>query len=875
MPEFRPFFRFIAKPAKRRRTGIGQDEMKKDGMNRRGFLYGSSLAATARLASAAPQRRIVIAVAGRMAAAEPVKLARKALAEALAAAGYSVVHAAKGAPTILIKGDQHIAAEGFTIAQSQYRNRSVLTVGGGDARGLMYGVRELVSRLQQDPATALSFTAPLAARPLNPVRSVMRQFTCGLYDKPWFYDREMWPAYLAMLAGQRFNRLHLCFGLAYDALGHVADSYFLFTYPFLLDVPGYRVRVGGLPDSERERNLETLKYISEQAVAHGLDFQLGLWMHGYEWPAAPGVAQIEGLTAGNHAAYCRDALTLLLRRLPAVSSVSLRFHGESGIKEGSYAFWKTVFSGVPAAGRKIEIDLHAKGVDEEMIGNALATGMPVNIAPKYWAEHLGMPYHQASIRDYDMPKPGQVGKGLMTLSEGARSFTRYGFADLLRDDRRYSVRYRVFPGTQHVLAWGDPQWAGAYGRMFAFGGSNGADLMEPLTYRGRRGSAKAGVPRSGYTAAKLEARWDWQKYQDWYRSFGRGLYDPGEQAAPATALAKALACASRILPMVTTAYMPSAACDAYWPEVYWNQPLAAEASPNPYTDTLAPKLFHNAGSLDPQLFSTMHEFAGELLGQASGKCSPIQVAIWLERESGEATEQLRAAGEPRSVAEMRLAVDVAMLAGLGRFFAAKFRAGVLYALFEQSGDKRALAAALSHYRQARTAWAGIAARADGVYADVSSSDVVSEHGAWADKLTAIDADIAALETLGGKPGTDARLAAAIAAAEAKASPASVPVRHAPPSGFTAGADVALGFETDTAVREAVLWYRPVNQAQRWQSAAMTATANGWQGVIPAAATASPYPLQYYAVLRSSPETATLYPGFATLCTQPYVVLNRY
>ena len=48
----------------------------------------------------------------------------------------------------------------------------------------------------------------------------------------------------------------------------------------------------------------------------------------------------------------------------------------------------------------------------------------------------------------------------MTLSEGARSFTRYGYADLLRDDRRYTVRHRVFPGTQRLLLSGDPACGG-------------------------------------------------------------------------------------------------------------------------------------------------------------------------------------------------------------------------------------------------------------------------------------------------------------------------------------------------------------------------------------------------------------------------------
>jgi hypothetical protein len=84
----------------------------------------------------------------------------------------------------------------------------------------------------------------------------------------------------------------------------VTDSYLLFLYPFLLDVPGYRVRATNLPDAERDRNLEMLRYISEQTVAHGLDFQLGIWMHGYELIKSPDARYvIEGLTPDTHAAY--------------------------------------------------------------------------------------------------------------------------------------------------------------------------------------------------------------------------------------------------------------------------------------------------------------------------------------------------------------------------------------------------------------------------------------------------------------------------------------------------------------------------------------------------------------------------------------------
>ena len=39
-----------------------------------------------------------------------------------------------------------------------------------------------------------------------------------------------------------------------------------------------------------------LRFISEQTVARGMEFQLGLWMHGYEWIDSPNPNYtIEGL----------------------------------------------------------------------------------------------------------------------------------------------------------------------------------------------------------------------------------------------------------------------------------------------------------------------------------------------------------------------------------------------------------------------------------------------------------------------------------------------------------------------------------------------------------------------------------------------------
>ncbi len=481
-----------------------------------------------------------------------------------------------------------------------------------------------------------------SANSANAVRSVARLFTSDVEDKPWFNDREMWPAYFDMLAKAGFNRFHLALGIGYDFLREVTDAYFVFAYPFFLSPAGYRVRATNLADAERDRNLEMLKFITSQAAAHGLEFQLGLWTHGYQWINSPQANQvIEGLTAENHAEYCRDALAELLRACPKITGVTFRIHGESGVAEGNYPFWKTVFDGVVRSGRRIEIDMHAKGIDQGMIDVALGTGMPVKVSPKFWAEHMGLPYHQADIREQERPKADRSDKGFFALSSGSRSFTRYGYADLLREDRKYGIVHRIWPGTQRLLLWGDPMMATAYARAFQFCGSNGVDIMEPLSFKGRRGSGRAGG-RCGYADKSLEPRWDWQKYATWYRVWGTAL-SGREPLAPKDA-ESALASASRILPLITTAHGPSAANNNYWPEMYTNQSILNIQRKHPYSDMSSPKLFGNVGGFDPQLFLSANECADDLVkGQHRGKYSPLDVADgstgFLRRRRGDGPRQ--------------------------------------------------------------------------------------------------------------------------------------------------------------------------------------------------------------------------------------------
>lgn len=778
--------------------------------------------------------------------------------------------------------------------------RQILLTTGYDARGLMYAVLELTDRVlyTSQPLDALIFNKPLIERPANVIRGINRLFVSDIEDKGWFNDREMWPQYLTMLATQRFNRFSLSLGIGYDFLQNVTDGYFLFPYPFFLHVQGYNVRVPQLSDVERDSNLEMLRFISEQTEARGIQFQLGLWMHGYEWLNSPNPNYtIEGLTPKTHASYCRDAVRELLKKCPAISGITFRVHGESGVIEGSYNFWKTIFEGVAACGRKVEIDMHAKGMDSTMIETAVASGLPVTISPKYWAEHLGLPYHQADIRALEIPKAGNQAKGLMNLSAGSRSFTRYGYGDLLKENRNYEVLHRIWPGTQRLLLWGDPLISAAHSKAFSFCGSVGAELMEPLSFKGRRGSGIAG-DRCGYLDTSLKPGWDWEKYLYSLRIFGRLTYNPDtdpdvwrrylrkEFGKSSDTVEMALANATRILPIILTVHGASAGNNTYWPELYTNMSIPDPADKNPYNDSPSPRVFGNVSPTDPQLFLGINEFAGELLtSERSGKYTPVEAAQWIEDYCDAAAGYLEQAEnskvDKRKPEFRRMAIDTSMVIGLGRFFAAKFRSGVLFGIYQQSGDKSALEESLRHYRKARGFWAELSDRAEGVYKpDITIGENPVLRGHWRDRLPAIDKDIDFMARLLEKVPSEygsGKESVKLAVREATGRPVrtKASVKHSGPEGYKPGNPITIEISLDRKPSTVLMHYRHVNHAERFIASGMTFNGSSYQATIPAEFTTSEYPLQYYFEFKDEQGKAWLYPGFSeNLDNQPYFVLRN-
>ncbi len=831
----------------------------------------------------------------------PVDFAVERLTTALQSAGVAVRTAASDGPDdavqIVVAGSsgasgEPTTGESFTMSRPTGRSGPVV-VTGADARGLGYGVLELAERVAHagDPVAELAGTEPLSESPATPVRSILRVFVSIEEDTPWFHDREFWSDYLTELATDRVNRFQLGFGMQYNYGHHPAtDNYLCFAYPFLLDVPGYDVSAKNVSTQERERNLETLRFISDETKRRGIDFQLGLWNHAYDQgPGSEPTHPIVGLTPESHAPYCAAALAQLLEECPAIDGLTVRVHYEGGVPEPGHDFWRTVMAGAASVERRVEIDMHAKGVDEGLLDVARETGQPVVVSAKHWAEHQGLPYQQTTIRDKERAT-ADPGTGLMSITAHQRRFTRYGYGDFLKEDRDFDLLFRIWPGTQRLLLWGDPVLAAGYGRLGTIGGALGIELCEPLFFKGRKGTGSVGG-RDPYDDPELRlGGQDWRKYRYTYRLWGRLLYNPDadpevwrrllrtEYGAAALPVESALASASRVLPLITVVHALGASNNGYWPEMYTDMPIVE----GPHTeyfrkDTAAPPTFNGVSAFDPSMFYRVDDYADDMVaGRRDGRYGPDELADWFDTLAFDAERDLAAAREattdPKDPVFRRLDVDVTAQAGLGHFFAGKYRAGLAYALYVRTQETHHLREALNAYRDARAAWVGIIAATDHVYRDdLTFGHLLTEHGHWKDRLPAIDTDLAAMErVLQEAPATPA--ATKIHPAPRGERPA---LHHTPPEPFERGAAVPITATDERIDGDVVLHYRHLNQGEDYEQVVMTRSGDRFEATIPAGYSGSPYPLAYYFVVRAASGDAWIVPGLdRTLANQPYHVVRQ-
>ncbi len=862
-----------------------------------------------------------------------------------AGAGMRVVVAAPEDPVVagLVARwrDEHgleLAATAGAFAVCAGDDGASLLVSAGDEQGYGYAFLELADVVQYagDVREALLGIREHVERPRNSVRAITRPFTAEAVDRAWFHDRAFWPQYLTELAVSRINEFSLALGAGNDYLidRRVEDNYLYFPYPFLIDVGGYDVRVEGLSSEERSLNLDTLRFIGQEATRRGIAFGLGLWNHSYRFDPEADTERwpVRGIGPDNHAEYCRDALAALLRACPDVVRLTLRSHFEGGVPEPTHEFWRIVLGELPNVGRPVELDLHIKGVGPELREIVAKLGVPVRLSTKYWAEHQALPYHQSSIRENErlggrraaqrerdaaQPKPwlpgtGHPDKGTTgTEVTSKRSFTRYSFGDYAYDGREWPMVHRVWPGTQRVLLWGDPVLAAAYGRHASFAGAEGIEWFEPLAFLGKKDSATVGCPdeprttRALYTDAGLQASVDdWRKFRYTYRLLGRAGYDPetpvaeltrahraalGPAAEPAL---RALALASRVLPLTVATHAPSTACNVYWPEIPTPVPVTGRTPPavNPLAargwpvssdfDMRPPYSFGNVSALDPELFSNAVELAQEVVaGRPSGRENPLDVAARMDTLADAVLDALAEAAEAAPAGHPPeltvILTDAAVLAYLARYYGAAQRAAVGYEL--RSLGAAMLEWAVEQQRAALAAWDEICRAAEeGSYMiDLPFGQTDYSRGSWPDRRPFLEDDLRALQT--ALVEADVAQEGAIGPEELERRCRRTPApagEHKPPAALVPGTPSPIEWRSDDPrVTGVTLRWRPVNQALPYASVDLRRDGQRWSGEIPAQGPEASFPVQYHFRVHGEAE-AWAFPGLSQdLTNQPYFVVH--
>jgi len=303
-----------------------------------------------------------------------------------------------------------------------------------------------------------------------------------------------------------------------------------------------------------------------------------------------------------------------------------------------------------------------------------------------------------------------------------------------------------------------------------------------------------------------------------------------------------------------------------------------EEQRHPYWDTPSPRRFATVDPLDPEVFSSIVAYAGDLVaGTSDGRVTPIDVAAAFERLAGDATAALaEAEGSLRSAEGRRLAADVRILSALGRFFAAKTRAAVAFEIHRRTGDAGSLAEAARHARLARGAWTEAVEHAEVYVPDLTFGPQAWIRGHWRDRLAAIERDVNALACLA--EGAEPPGPAAIVPMPSPAVPSGLELRHDPPAlrrGSPTAIELGVGGPGAGAIGAVRLRYRPMDQSREWHEKDMNRDGGRFVATLSPEATGDAHPLAYAFVLGDSEGRAWRYPGLGeNLAGRPYFVAVR-
>jgi hypothetical protein len=595
-------------------------------------------------------------------------------------------------------------AESFTI---QPEPRPKIT--GADARGLMYGLLEAAEQIRMH-----SRLSPAHCSPQVRMRGIRYFVHNRDLDADWYYSYDFWDQYFATLARARFNRFNLVFAHQ--------TNYLAPPYPFWVELPEFAgVRVPGLTPAQRKRNIQMLRYISQDAADHGIDFTLGLWEQN-AWPTMRHM--VEGVTQANVGPYVYAALKKVLQLCPCIRSLQIRTNAESGIPpDQELQFYRDYF--YPAlrdCGRQVTLDLRAWDLKGGMLKAVEKSKLPLRVSAKYWAEYLGRPY------------------------QPAETFSGYSYINLLQKPMPYEFFWELWGlGSNRLLLWGDPEYVRRAVSSFGLGNGIGFEIDPPLAQKGfgnRPGNW--GIFTASQEQKRRFWKWEFQRYWLFYMLWGRLSFDPHTSdshwlnelkqrlggAAP-DAL-EAYRQSSQVINEIVATHMPDP--NMYiWPEI----------NPGGIIDDyiyVQPSDWRYVASIPEAV-------QNRIRGVASAKQTPQQTSARLDRIASNVDRAVVRAREKVGGGNREWESsepDFRVLALIARYHARKMAAADQLEYFYQTADPDALNAAKRELTRALSVWQKLVRLTVGLYPEqmVYGPDDV---GDWKEKLPYVQCDLKLIE----------------------------------------------------------------------------------------------------------------------------------
>lgn len=625
---------------------------------------------------------------------------------------YSVLEDHKGYDFLInIAVDEALDDEAFAIIPEG----KIITVKGGDKRGMIYGCLALAEMVRR--GTALRDVVAHKEKPRYPLRAIK-------HNTPWYTyrpssaldqhyetvrDIRYWEAFLDMMAENRFNSLSL-WNL----------------HPFV-----YMIKPKNFPEASpfgdkemkewQDLHKEILRMADERAIdTYVIPFNIFV---SKEFSDAHGVAKrnfyphyyVEGDTSELVKRYTRECVTQLLQEYPTLTGIGLTLgEGMAGMTPQQREDWmySTYIEGMRLAGRKVKLvhRIPFSSTTESLGATSRELEQLTRRAIEREAEHdfiegpiwADLKYNWSHA--HSTPKLIKVHGGEMFDTFYNREPTGYKITYTARNEDFFALRWGVPDFIRAHIAENSQAYVGGY-----FIGSE--------TY----------IPAKDYfTALDGEVDWTYAFQRQWlfYKLWGRLLYNPQTPdevfqaefdrlyGAAGKDMLQAFALASSTQLRLNSLY------DTRWDHTLYGEGFLALVGDK--TQYISVDNLINQKTLDPDYVSVKDYVAATVTGKSfkSGAITPPVLIDMLRKDCFKALELVKNKDVSKSLSLRYEVADVRVWANLGLHLASKLEGAVYLQMYRVKGGEDAKKKAIEHLQRALRYWDEVVSITRPIYKDM-------------------------------------------------------------------------------------------------------------------------------------------------------------